>query len=105
MCQFHSSRDLLQQAEGYYLLKGWKANNYCSLIYGLSAGLVCNKTAEIPCEVQTCNWKEGHTVGVNVEEKVETIVWWQNSETFSKLFQHSEADSRGGFWREGFAGG
>jgi hypothetical protein len=71
MCHFHSLRALLQQAGSYCLQKGWDASCKCSLIYGQAAGLVCNKTAEFQCEVQTCNWTEGHAVDLNVEDEEE----------------------------------
>jgi hypothetical protein len=61
--QLQSLRALLQQAEGYCLLKGGNASCKNSLIYGQATGLVCNKTVEYPCVVQTCNWTEGHAVG------------------------------------------
>jgi hypothetical protein len=66
----------LQQAEGYCLLKDRNASYKWILIYGLAAGLICNKTAEFPYEVQTCNWT-GHAVDLNcrvVEEEVVEIV-------------------------------
>jgi hypothetical protein len=39
--------------------------------YGQAGGLVCNKTVEFRCEVQTCNLTEGHAVGLNVEDEEE----------------------------------
>jgi hypothetical protein len=71
--QFHSLRALLQQAEGYGLLKGWNASYKCSLIHGQAAGLVGNIIVGFPREVQTCNWTESHAVDLNcwvVEEVV-----------------------------------
>jgi hypothetical protein len=53
--QLQSLRALLQQAEGYCLLKRGNASCKSSLIYGQAAGPVCNKTVEFPCVVQTCN--------------------------------------------------
>jgi hypothetical protein len=64
-CQFHNLRALLQQAEGYGLLKGWDASYRYSLIHGQAAGLVCDIIVEFPREVQTCNWTESHTVDLN----------------------------------------
>jgi hypothetical protein len=94
MCHFHSLRALLQPAEGHCLLKSWDANCKYNLIYRQAAGLVCNKTAEFPCEVQTCNWTEGHAVVLNVENEAEAaevvaIVQWQYSEACCKRFRDS----------------
>lgn len=49
----------------------------CSLFYGLARVLVCNKTSQFQCEVQTCNWTDGHTVDLDYrvfEEEVVAIV-------------------------------
>lgn len=42
-------------------------------------------------EVQTCNWTEVYAVDLNVEEEAEivAVVWWKNSELYSKRFRDS----------------
>jgi hypothetical protein len=88
MGQLQSLRALKQHAEGYCLLKVWNANCKSSLIYGQAGSLVCDKTAEFLCEVQTCNWTEGHAVDLNVEGvEVVEVALWQTSEACSKRFR------------------
>jgi hypothetical protein len=76
VCQVHSWQAFLQQAESYFLLKGWNPSYRWSLLCGQAADIASSATVELPRETQTCIWTGGHAVELNcrvVGEVVEFV--------------------------------